>query len=299
MRVELRAWREIRSGFAGLVHFMWAERDWGFLDLLPGSNRLALCATFHSCPDTLQEIVSNPSRLQKLSAIILMSEIQRPFFLSHGVSADRIHVIRHGIDCSHFSTASPREEGPFTVLTVGEYRRNFPLLREVCLRLASHRDIRIKVVGARTRKALFEGMANVEFLSELCGDELLSLYQNASCLLMTLESATANNAILEAMACGLPIVSEDVGGVREYTGSECAILCKPGSAGALTEAVVELHESRGLRSRMSALARRRAELLNWPLVARQTAEVYEKVLAERRIGMRPERSVTKREHAHS
>ena len=159
LSVEWLAWREIRSGFQGLVHFMWAEHDWGFLDLLFSSPRPALCATFHTPPDILSQIIPNTDRLHKLSAIILMSEIQRQFFLSSGVSSERIHVIHHGVDCNYFdpSRSPSKKEGQFIILAVGGYLRDFHLLRQVCCRLKLHPDVRFMVVGPEPAATFLKG----------------------------------------------------------------------------------------------------------------------------------------------
>jgi glycosyltransferase involved in cell wall biosynthesis len=97
---------------------------------------------------------------------------------------------------------------------------------------------------------------------------------------MTLETATANNAILEAMACGLPIVAENIGGVAEYTGSDSAMLCRPGAARELTNAILTLYKDDSMRIRMGDLARMRAKELNWPIIAKRTIEVYEEAWAK-------------------
>jgi len=123
-------------------------------------------------------------------------------------------------------------------------------------------------------------LRNVEVVSGLSDDELRISYREASCLLMTLEVATANNALLEAMACGLPIVSENVGGVSEYTGLRCAMLCEPGLAEALKRSILKLYRNPDMITRMGLLARERAEELNWPRVAQRTVRLYEDVLAE-------------------
>jgi glycosyltransferase involved in cell wall biosynthesis len=280
LKLEWRAWRALQTGFEGVVHIMWAERDWGFLDQLPSGIRPpAICATFHSCPDTLPEVVQRTRRLQNFSAIILMSEVQRAFFELHGVPRDRIHVIPHGVDCKFFSPDASVRTGQFTVLFVGNYRRNFMLLRQVCSMLEPY-DICIKIVASRSRTDMFRDLKNVIVFSGLSNDELRSSYREASCLLMTLEAATANNAILEAMACGLPIVSEDVGGVAEYCGSCCARLCAPGSAEALKESILMLYREPDMIARMSLRARERAEEFDWPVIAKRTVRLYDELLAE-------------------
>jgi glycosyltransferase involved in cell wall biosynthesis len=271
----------MQAGFKGLIHLMWAERDWGFLDRLPVRRwGTALCGTFHTNPDTLAQAVKAPERLRKFSALILMSEVQRPFFASLGVPHDRIHVVHHGIDCDFFSPSRAKRSGPFTVLFVGNFRRNFKLLAEICCRLEPYEGIEIRIVVPRSRIAEFARHKNVKASSDLSDVELRNAYREASCLLMTLETATANNAILEAMACGLPIVAENIGGVAEYTGSDSAILCPPRAARELTDAILTLYKDDSRRLRMGDLARTRARELNWPIVAKRTIEVYEKALAK-------------------
>src|SRR4029077_156734 len=133
---------------------------------------------------------------------------------------------------------------------------------------------------------MFSELPNVEFVSGLTDEGLLHAYQQSSCLLMTVEAATANNAILEALACGLPLVAEDVGGIPEYTGRDSARLCRAGDAEALAAAVVELSRTPELCVSMSLCARQRAEALNWPVVQLHTEAVYASVLARFRTPLR-------------
>jgi glycosyltransferase involved in cell wall biosynthesis len=281
LKLEYRALRAMQAGFKGLIHLMWAERDWGFLDRLPMRRwDTALCGTFHTCPDTLPEVVRAPERLKNFSALILMSEVQRPFFQSLGVPQDRIHVVHHGIDCEFFSPSNANRSRPFIVLFVGNFRRNFKLLAEVCCLLEPYEDIEIRIVVPRSRIAEFARHKNVKASADVSDFDLRNAYREASCLLMTLETATANNAILEAMACGVPIVAENIGGVAEYTGSDSAILCRPGAAQELTGAILTLYKDDSARLRMGVLARTRAKELNWPIVAKRTIEVYEEALSK-------------------
>jgi len=273
-QVEWQAFRRLRSGFDGVVHSMWADHDLGYLDLLVPNKKHRFCGTFHNCPDDFRHTIRFPSRLRNFAAIVLMSECQRTFFRRAGVADDRIHVVLHGVDNEYFTPNPFPDERPFTILSAGGFRRNFPLLRQVCEKLEKAPGIRIEIVAPPSFRGTFDGLSNVEFLSGIDDETLLTKYQAASCLLHTAEHATANNVLLEALACGVPIVAERVGGIPEYVTPECSILAEPRDADALANAVLELAHSPKARAQMGVAARKRADELSWSKVAERMIEIY-------------------------
>ncbi len=74
------------------------------------------------------------------------------------------------------------------------------------------------------------------------------------------------NSIVEAMACGKPIIASEVGGIPDMIGEESGILVPPGDQRALTEAMLRLALDEGLRKRMGATAKERYEELFSPAV---------------------------------
>jgi glycosyltransferase involved in cell wall biosynthesis len=254
---------------------MWADHDLGFLDLLLDRRRHRLVGSFHNCEDTFVHTIRFPRRLRRFDAIILMSRTQEPFFLKAGVDPARIHVVPHGVDTDYFRPAPRRVAGPlFTVLAAGGYRRNFPLLREVCLRLKNEPAIRFEIVAPESWRPLFQDVPNARFGNALADADFLEACQTCSCLLQTVENATANNVILEAMACGQPVVAESIGGIPEYVDATCSILAPPGDAAALAGAILELRASPAKRDTLAAGARKRAEALDWNNIAARMREIY-------------------------
>ena len=278
-RMELAACRFLLRGFTGVIHLLWADCDLGFSDILRSRTRHPMCGTFHSPSTTLAKNINYPSRLRGLDRIILMSDGQRRFFEAHGVPKARLRVVYHGVDTNFFHPSRGGGAERFTVLFVGSFLRNFGLLRQVCEALSPLKDVDVKIVSASTVRSRFAGLQNVAFAPRLTDTELLEAYQSASCLLMTAEDATANNAVLEAMACGLPIVSERVGGIPEYVNGKCAYLTEPGRAEPILRALKRLRESASLQADMGEASRRRAEELKWEIAAAQTTEIYKELRA--------------------
>lgn len=275
--LEWKTLRRMMHRFAGVVHSMWADHDLGYIDLLTDRKRVKFCGTFHNCPDDFEHTLRFPGRVRKFDAVILMSECQRAFFLDAGVPEHKIHVVLHGVDTDYFVPTGNREAhagAAFTVISVGGFRRNFPLLRAICESLAPLPHIRFKVIAPESWRQMFSNLPNTEFLSGLNDARLLGEYQGASCLLHTAEHATANNALLEAMACGVPVVAERVGGIPEYVTGDSALLTTHGDGDALAGAIQSLADSPETRATMGVAARRRAEELSWPHVAGRMLELY-------------------------
>jgi glycosyltransferase involved in cell wall biosynthesis len=112
------------------------------------------------------------------------------------------------------------------------------------------------------------------------GDRRLrAAYTRARAAVLPLLEATANNSVLEAMACGAPLVATDVGAIREYTGDRGALLVPPEDPSALAEALSALLDDDALAERTAAAARERALAYDYAAVARAIERVYAQVAA--------------------
>lgn len=272
MENQLQA--QIAAGYTGPVHYLWCDRDLAFLDRRLHADTHPLIGTVHQCADILPQAIRRMSSLSHFAAIIIMSETQRSWLISHCVQPSRIHRILHGVDVDYYQPLEAKSSDAFTALAVGGTRRNFALLKEVANSLRNHSRIRIEIIGPSDKAPLFASMTNVRFQSRVSDAELLSKYQTASCLLHLIEDSTANNVVNEALACGTPVISERKGGVPEYVTSDCAILCPSGDGAAVVQALLDLADSRQRQQEMSHAARAHAVTLDWRNIAAQTRQLY-------------------------
>lgn len=274
VKLELDTWLNFRPS---LVHYLWGERDIGFFYLFKNFIKTKVVATFHDCPDNISHIL-DPKKIKKIDRIILVSNSQKAVFLSMGVAESKIDVIHHGVDTAWFVPDDNEKAEAFTIMSVGLYRRNIPLLLEVCELYSAKSNARFLLRVDQKWANSFNQLKNVTLLPFLSDVELKKTYQKASCMLLTFENATANNALLEAISCGLPIVSESVGGIPEYLNHQCSILCEKGNVKQLIEALSCLENDLKKRKTMAQAARSRALELDWNIVARKVEESYLKII---------------------
>ncbi len=83
------------------------------------------------------------------------------------------------------------------------------------------------------------------------------------------------SVLAEAMACGLPVVASDVGGIPDVVSDgESGILVPPGDVSALTKALDGVLTDVRLRTRLGEEARRQAARYSWPGLAARVADLY-------------------------
>ena len=126
-------------------------------------------------------------------------------------------------------------------------------------------------------EAGLSGFDNVHIHRGIDDGSLAELYRSADVLLLPLTDSTANNALLEGMASGLPVVATDLPAVRAYL-PEGGVLVPDNSTEGFVSALQSLRQDISARRAMGQNSRARAEELAWPRVVREYEALYAKVL---------------------
>jgi glycosyltransferase involved in cell wall biosynthesis len=277
LKLEAMAWRSLRRNPRQVVHYLWADRDMCYLDLLKRRMGFRLIGSFHNCPDQLDNLFNFPRRLAAVDHFITVSSCQVDSLERNGVPREKISVVLHGVDTDHFRPQPERRNGRFRVLSIGSWRRDFADMEEVFRRLGARGDVDSTCLIERRWREHWRGIPNLHLPERVSDEELLRLYQSSDVMLMCAEASTANNALVEALACGRPVVGTDVGGVKEYVTDEAGLFFRKGDATAAVEAVLRIKDGQELSTRLSAGARARGEELDWRRIAEEVREVYRKV----------------------
>jgi glycosyltransferase involved in cell wall biosynthesis len=87
--------------------------------------------------------------------------------------------------------------------------------------------------------------------------------------------------VIEAMACGVPVLASNTTSLPEVVG-DAGMLVNPYDIDELREGMIKLLDDEKMRIEMSNRGLERAKLFSWEKCAKETLAVYEKVLGERR-----------------
>jgi glycosyltransferase involved in cell wall biosynthesis len=184
-----------------------------------------------------------------------------------GVPAGRIEIIRNGLDISSIPARQRARGAPRTVVTVGNLRaekRHEVLLSAMRTVTARHPDARLLIVGAGPRRRALQALATdwgltsfVQFLGHR--DDIGAALNAADIFALPSRTEASPNAVIEAMAAGLPVVATAVGGVPELVAhGETGLLVPVEDAAAFARALLQLMDDPAAAERMGVTARRRA-----------------------------------------
>lgn len=263
-------------GRADIVHYLDGEHSLQYLPSLTRQlkflrKKASIVATFHQPPQDL-EFLLNVDIVRRLDRVIVISPDQTAYFEQY-LPKHKISLVLHGVDVDYFHPATESQKtDKFRCLSVGSWLRDYDRVLAVADRLQTHADIEFHIVSPKV-SALPE-QKNIYIYKDIDDTHLLRLYQQSDVLFLPLLGATANNAILEGMACGLPIISTDLTSIRAYLPGKEAILISDNNVELCVKTILDLYNSPNICQEMARAARLRAIELSWQNVARQMELIY-------------------------
>jgi len=230
--------------------------------------------------------------------VIAISESTRQDVIDFlGVPADRVTVVYCGAD-PMFRSLPPEQIGEYRrqhnlpdqfVLFLGtlEPRKNLDrLLRAYAeWRKVDPRAPHLVIAGAQgwyyhAVLNLVHGLGleeSVIFLGYVAREDLPLLYNNAHMFVYPSLFEGFGLPVLEAMACGVPVITSNVSSLPEVAG-EAAVLVDPTSTDQLRESLVSLWRDSDRRRELAAQGGRQASRFTWKRTAEQTLSVYERAM---------------------
>ena len=225
-------------------------------------------------------------RLARTARIVLtVSEHSRRSIIRRfGLPEESVIAIPDGVNLQHFHPCDPSpvrakyELAGQYVLFVGSIdpRKNLERLLQAWIRLADLKDIELVIVGSPGR--IFRPVSmggptrRTRFLGYVPDEDLPGLYSGATFFIMPSLFEGFGLTVLEAMACGAPVITSYAGALPEVAG-DAAVQVDPTSVEGMAEAMRTLLMDEGLRYRLGKKGMARAGLFSWEGSAQRIWEV--------------------------
>ncbi len=272
------AWSGVPAGFlAFCLHYFFQKP---FIILLRGAD-----VPFHEKKwywlDKFLFSWLSPFLWKQADAVIANSEQLRKSAQKNS-SKQEIVLIYNGINTQKFAPQTDIKNNfkPFSIISTGRLSeiKGYHFLIEA---LENIENCELTLVGDGSWKEILKNLAReknlkVHFMGNLPHDMIAKTLPEAHLYVLSSLNEGMSNSLLEALACGLPVVATDVGGTKELI-KENGIVVEKGSAQELRQAIEfyvqnpEKISEHGVKSREIALQ------FSWESVAEQFLTVFRKV----------------------
>jgi glycosyltransferase involved in cell wall biosynthesis len=226
------------------------------------------------------------SAARKYDKIVLVDPAQKQFFTRSGVSENRLTVVPNGVDTDLFvpSTSTHRDDMvDFVFVGRLSYDKGVDiLLKAFHLYHSENRKSRLTLIGDGMLKAQLSGLADhaVRWLGTQNHDEVPRFLQHADVFVIPQNIGGLGMSVLEAMSCGLPVITTAIGETSRLLSEEEGVLVKPHDVESVVDAMRLLGSDERLRRSMGT--RCRTKILrdySWKSQIHRLEQVYEEAVS--------------------
>ncbi len=228
-----------------------------------------------------------PRLARRAKTILTVSEHSRRSILKRfSLPEEKVTAIPDAVNLEQFREVDPAaarakyELGERYILFVGSLdpRKNLERLLQAWIRLAEFKDLQLVIVGSRTNVfrpiSVSASRRRTRFLGYVPDEDLPGLYSGAAFFIMPSLFEGFGLTVLEAMACGTPVITSYAGALPEVVG-DAAMQIDPTSVEGMAEAMRTLLLEEEVRSELRQKGLERACQFSWE----RSAEAIWEVLA--------------------
>ena len=240
-----------------------------------------------------------PRILNKCRRIITVSNFEMENIISKlGIPRERMAMIYNGYnnwfkpieDTSHITKQYIEDEGYFFFLGNTDPKKNTERTLVAYSRYLQQSDVKRKLLMADLDAEYLNGIIQRNHIENIrdyilmpgyiVNSDLPYIYNGAFAFLYTSLRESFGIPLLEAMACGTPVITSNTSSMPEIAGHD-AILVNPESSDEITEKMLQLERDEDFYNKQKSLGLERAKLFSWRKTAEQLLRLYDEVDKEK------------------
>lgn len=197
----------------------------------------------------------------------------------------KIRVINNGVNLKKFYSAKKLSKKMIILCNsrLGKRKGVKYLIKAMPQVLRTIPKVKLWLVGEGIEKQNLKRLTSelkldkqVEFLGRVKHIKLPEIYKKSSLFVLPSLSESLSNSLLEALACGLPVVTTKVGGNSELVSNSNGVLVSPAQVKTLAVEIINLLNQSDLRKQMSQASREIAKQYSWNKTAQKYFQLYSK-----------------------
>lgn len=195
----------------------------------------------------------------------------------------KIEIIYNGVDITEFKPLPKRKTTEaLKILCVARLirRKGIHYLIKALGKLKKYNFI-LNIIGEGNEKENLKKLANnlgiskkVNFLGLIPHNQIVKYYQQSDVFVLPSLNEGMSNTILEAMSCGLPIITTEVGGAKELVTENNGFIIKPKSIFQLKKMILKYLKNPKLIKIHGQNSRKIAKKMSWKKVAKKYYQAY-------------------------
>jgi glycosyltransferase involved in cell wall biosynthesis len=230
---------------------------------------------------------------QRAHRVVVNAQTTGNEVAADGIPKERIFLSYNGVDTKIFhprdrKRVAPMEGAELVIGSVCALRQEKRLdLLIDAFALLRRPGMRLLIVGSGPKEAEYKALVSKHGMEADCHfepmrNDVAGWMRSMDVFVLSSETESFPNGLLEAMACGCAVVGSAVGGVPEMITPESGLLFEPSNRGAaaLAEQLQRLVDQPAVRATLGAQAAQRAEqVFSMEIAARRTEAFYTSLLA--------------------
>jgi glycosyltransferase involved in cell wall biosynthesis len=279
----------IPNGLGAL--FLQVFRNIHYINTIHGEE-VYLSKRYHTTP-ILKLLVNKSSKTITNSSATLKASLKA------GLQKNKFEIIPFGVDTNFFKPIKVEENKElFNILAVGYLieRKGFEYLIKAVKEVSkTHHNIKLTIVGSgpleiqiKNHIKWLELDENIEIISNVSDQQLLEIYNSSDLFVLPSIVDSQGNTeglgvvLLEAMACKLPVIGSDIGGIPDIVHDGVnGILVPQKNILEISRAIIEIIENEELRQ---SIVENGYEMVkghfSWEQIAREYITIYNEVLKD-------------------
>jgi glycosyltransferase involved in cell wall biosynthesis len=225
---------------------------------------------------------------KRYDSIVLVDPSQKPYFLQYGIPEEKLTIIGNGVNTQQFKPRESIEQSDDNIEFIYVGRLSYD--KGVNILLESFKDYhkinsksRLTLIGDGMLKFQIDDYnenGSIRWLGSIPHERLPQVLQNSDVFVIPQNIGGLGLSVLEAMSCGLPIITTAIGETTKLLSSDEGVLVEPKKKKAIIDAMQQLADDELLRKSMGEHCRNKIlRNYSWKTQIHRLEKVYKQVLS--------------------